>query len=225
MRHRVWLYDFDDGQQTIQDVGNQIAPVVSYNWQTPGRYLVTISDTSGCYPPDSIWVEVRPGAQPDYEAVVSSSCEGNRVFLNYRGATEAQVTWQWPGGKATGQHAQFDYLGSDFTILIKMITNLDGCRDTTSISVAITDPDFAPELLPNIITPNGDGVNDVLCIPAPSHYADCYRFEVFNRWGNRVFETSDPDQCWSPGNLPAGVYFYVIEIGTQNYKRSVTVVR
>jgi gliding motility-associated-like protein len=225
MRHRVWLYDFDDGNQLVQAGGNQLAPVVSHSWQTPGRYLVVITDTSGCYPPDSIWVEVKPGAQNDYEATVSRSCEGNQVFLSYNGESAAQIQWSWPGGSATTRQVSFDHDGSDTSLAVQLVTSLAGCQDTIAFTLSIANPDFAPELLPNVVTPNGDGVNDELCIPNARGYAACFRLEVFNRWGSRVFETDDPDQCWSPGNLPAGVYFYVIEVGAQSYKRSVTVVR
>jgi gliding motility-associated-like protein len=225
MRHLVWTYDFDDGNQAIQVVGNHLAPQISHSWQVPGRYLVTLTDTTGCYPPESIWVEVKPGAQTDYEATVSRSCAGNQVFLSYFGEDATQVRWLHPDGMVAGQRATFNYTGNDTAVTISMITDLEGCLDTVTFSVSITDPDFAPELLPNVVTPNGDGVNDVLCIPNARGYAACFRLEVFNRWGIRVFETDDPDQCWSPGNLPAGVYFYVIEIGSQSYKRSVTVVR
>jgi hypothetical protein len=225
MRHLVWTYDFDDGNQAIQVVGNHLAPQISHSWQVPGRYLVTLTDTTGCYPPESIWVEVKPGAQTDYEATVSRSCAGNQVFLSYFGEDATQVRWLHPDGMVEGQRATFNYTGNDTAVTISMITDLEGCLDTVTFSVSITDPDFAPELLPNVVTPNGDGVNDELCIPNARGYAACFRLEVFNRWGIRVFETDDPDQCWSPGNLPAGVYFYVIEIGSQSYKRSVTVVR
>jgi gliding motility-associated-like protein len=225
MRHLVWTYDFDDGNQAIQVVGNHLAPQISHSWQVPGRYLVTLTDTTGCYPPESIWVEVKPGAQTDYEATVSRSCAGNQVFLSYFGEDATQVRWLHPDGMVEGQRATFNYTGNDTAVTISMITDLEGCLDTVTFSVSITDPDFAPELLPNVVTPNGDGVNDVLCIPNARGYAACFRLEVFNRWGSRVFETTDPDQCWSPGNLPAGVYFYVIEVGAQSYKRSVTVVR
>jgi gliding motility-associated-like protein len=74
-----------------------------------------------------------------------------------------------------------------------------------------------------VITPNNDGVNDALCIPNTAGYQECYQLEIFNRWGTRVFATQNPQECWEPSNIAAGVYFYVLTLGQQRVQGEVTV--
>jgi gliding motility-associated-like protein len=82
--------------------------------------------------------------------------------------------------------------------------------------------DNCPEYeLPNIFTPNGDGVNDFLK-PIKSRYVKDVNFQLFNRWGGIIFETTDPLLNWNgvqsdSGEMCAdGIYYYVIQI---NYMR------
>jgi gliding motility-associated-like protein len=73
--------------------------------------------------------------------------------------------------------------------------------------------DNCPEYsLPNVFTPNGDGPND-LFIPYPYRYIARVEMKIFNRQGNLVFQTEDPDLNWDGTNingqpLAEGVYFY-----------------
>ncbi|HEX4850113.1 MAG TPA: gliding motility-associated C-terminal domain-containing protein, partial [Puia sp.] len=50
-------------------------------------------------------------------------------------------------------------------------------------------------IVPNAFTPNGDGHNDIL---RPLLYGDIahFKFEIFNRWGEKVFHTKTPNQGW-----------------------------
>ena len=79
-----------------------------------------------------------------------------------------------------------------------------------------------PLYVANIFTPNGDGNNDVLYVR--SQYVSEISFTVYNRWGNRVFESSAPDTGWdgktNGKECPAGVYFYVVEVTFENGQRA-----
>ena len=72
-------------------------------------------------------------------------------------------------------------------------------------------------ILPNVFTPNGDGIND-LFVPVSTDYVDKLDIQIFNRWGNLVFQTSDKQINWDGKDMntklecPEGVYFYVCEI-------------
>ena len=66
--------------------------------------------------------------------------------------------------------------------------------------------------LPNVFTPNGDGSND-LYIPFPYCFVDHIEIVIYNRWGETVYETTDPDIIWDGKNLKGedlaeGVYYY-----------------
>ncbi len=73
--------------------------------------------------------------------------------------------------------------------------------------------------LPNTFTPNADGSND-LFVPIEKRFVAEVDFKVFNRWGNLVFETTDPSIEWngenpSGNNLDAGTYYYTCKIFDQ----------
>lgn len=86
------------------------------------------------------------------------------------------------------------------------------CADTTSSSLVLVN-DFLQ--FPNVVTPNGDGINDIFEIinlveglGYPTN-----ELSIFDRWGKRVFHKeniSSKDDFWDPGadNTPAGTYFY-----------------
>lgn len=73
--------------------------------------------------------------------------------------------------------------------------------------------------LPNAFTPNGDGSND-LFIPFPYRFVERVDMKIFNRWGQLVFETTDPDIQWDGTNLNGkpladGVYHYICYVYEQ----------
>jgi len=90
---------------------------------------------------------------------------------------------------------------------------------------------FQPEppiiVVPNVMTPNGDGMNDIFEI----RYIDLYdvkKLTIYNRWGTIVYQSEDYQNDWDGGNVSDGVYFYVLELwkGTDNtnYYGNLTVI-
>lgn len=82
----------------------------------------------------------------------------------------------------------------------------------------------SPVLIPNVFTPNGDGVNDIYSIELDKTQ---YQFRIFNRWGNTLFKSDEGFIQWDGkdrNGLPVseGVYFYVLEYYTCNNKFSIT---
>ncbi len=69
--------------------------------------------------------------------------------------------------------------------------------------------------VPNIFTPNNDGINDILKMELSPSMSEIYTFKVFNRWGALVFETEDFNEGWDgtyKGEImPNGVYIYFLE--------------
>lgn len=96
-----------------------------------------------------------------------------------------------------------------------------GCYRITSIDSSGNESDFSDIIcssncplyeLPNAFTPNGDGSND-LYVPRQSRFVSSVDMKVFNRWGELVFETTDPQINWDGtnlrgNNLADGVYYY-----------------
>lgn len=68
--------------------------------------------------------------------------------------------------------------------------------------------------VPNAFTPNGDGVNDSYCLKGWDECSKAFNVKIFDRWGEVIFESDNPNFCWDgryKGDmLPTGVYIYFI---------------
>ena len=90
------------------------------------------------------------------------------------------------------------------------VTDSEGCSEVTSITIDVIDQNI---VIPNVITPNGDGKNDIFLIKNLEYYPDS-KLEVFNRWGTKVYTTSNYLNDWDGGGQSDGVYYYVLTLST-----------
>ncbi len=115
---------------------------------------------------------------------------------------------------------------SNDTMHFLLIAEDRGCpepgADTVRLNVRIPIVD-EKLFVPNIITPNGDGLNDIL-LPGKFPGANpCYpvslkRLRVYSRWGREVFNTTDEKEGWTGKDCPVGVYYYFLEYPDHLYK-------
>ncbi len=130
--------------------------------------------------------------------------------------------WEVSGGEILSENpSQTDSIVVKWTVTgIGMLsvyekTELNCNGQTTSIELNIKESDANIELdIPNIFTPNEDGLNDYFTI-GYNFPPDNYKITIFNRWGNSVFETHDILYSWD-GRIAgeyckSGVYYYVIQ--------------
>ncbi|RYY08444.1 MAG: gliding motility-associated C-terminal domain-containing protein, partial [Cytophagaceae bacterium] len=66
-----------------------------------------------------------------------------------------------------------------------------------------------PPVYPNVLTPNGDKLNDQLVLKIAD--VQNYSLQVFNRWGRQVYEGNNATQGWDPGTNSAGMYYYLVQ--------------
>ncbi len=84
--------------------------------------------------------------------------------------------------------------------------------------------------LPNAFTPNGDGQNDFFKPFPTQRFVERVDFQVFNRWGGLVYETSDPQLKWNGKNLndqdlASGVYYYTCKVNNELLKGFIELIR
>ena len=223
LRHTTWLWQFGDGTTQSQRVGNQRAQPLTHTWQTPGQYWVTVTDSAGCSNGDSILVIVEKGPSAAFSYTTNTGCSGTYVQLQNESMGATSYQWLWPGGSSTQTNPGFVYAGQDSTLSVTLIATDGTCLDTLTQTLNLKPSTFNPRSVPNVITPNQDGVNDAFCIPNTGGYQECYKLEIFSRWGNLVYTSQNPQDCWQPDAIAPGVYFYVLTLGTQLYSGEVTV--
>ncbi|MBM3451816.1 MAG: gliding motility-associated C-terminal domain-containing protein [Bacteroidetes bacterium] len=96
--------------------------------------------------------------------------------------------------------------------------NITGCDSILVLELSVIDCEFQ---ISNILTPNEDGQNDTWRVSDLSKIAGC-DVEIYNRWGELVFETNDYNNQWAGTRqneqLPDGVYFYSIKCSNTDEK-------
>lgn len=171
--------------------------------------------------------------------VVASSISSNSVTFSWNavvGASSYQVSVngganQTPSSGATGTTHTITGLNpmQTVTITVYAIATLD-CQKSSGTATAqtVTEEIF----IPNVFSPNGDNKNDVLYVYG--NIIQSLRMQIFNQWGEKVFETSDKSTGWNGSykgkQQPVGVYVYVVRIVTTggttvDRKGSITLIR
>ncbi len=172
-----------------------------------GLYYVNVS-TPFCSQSDS--VQVRFGSSPNF------SLGGNQVICNGQ-TTKIEVDSLWSSVRwSTGDTSSLIIVNDSGIVSASMF--FQGCEKTEEIRVSFQRLNFDSLILvPNVITPNGDGINDDLGlkIADPSLITD-YHLYVYNRWGALLFSSEYINHNWD-GRTPAGdpvekgTYFYLFE--------------
>lgn len=100
--------------------------------------------------------------------------------------------------------------------------------DTLSVYLEIKSLDLGDPLknIPNVITPNKDGLNDYFTINKdyPASCIENFSINIYNRWGEQVFESTNFAFNWFAEDLPNGVYFYVIKLNDREKAGNILVV-
>ena len=97
------------------------------------------------------------------------------------------------------------------------ITAVDSFLNESPKSLKICIDNCSFYKLPNIFTPNDDGIND-LFVPVESYFVEKVDMKIYNRWGMLVFSTDDPQIKWDGRNaenkrrVSSGVYYYVCDV-------------
>lgn len=94
------------------------------------------------------------------------------------------------------------------------VTDINGCTDTASVIVTVV-PDLYTVIIPNCLTPNGDGYNDYLVIPNIENYP-LNEIVIFNSYGQIIFQASPYSNDWTftfkDERIPAGTFYYVLDL-------------
>ncbi|RME05376.1 MAG: PKD domain-containing protein [Bacteroidetes bacterium] len=206
-------WDFGDGT-----TGQGISPTHIY--EDIGVFDVSLEIISpiGCQT-DTFWPELitvlpSPIADFTYTPNQPSNIEPTVYFTDQ--SIDA-VKWRWMFGNVGNsiqQNPSFTFPDTGMQVVQLVVFHESGCTDTM-----IQMLDVIPEVrywLPNAFTPDGDGNNDVFKGKGLLEGATNFRMMIFNRYGERIFETTDPDEGWNGrknnvGEMaPLGVYPVVV---------------
>ncbi|TVT42555.1 gliding motility-associated C-terminal domain-containing protein [Hymenobacter setariae] len=190
---------------------------------------LVVRTTTACGPvtvvSNAITVAINP--TPHVEAGPNKTImEGEQVQLEGSADGTYPVTWAPALGLTIASNPLRPVAAPAVTTTYTLSAQLGDCTGQSSVTVTVT-----PRLrIPNALSPNGDGNDDTWEIANIGEYPGNHVL-VFNRWGNKIFETSGYRRGneWN-GNIsgqpaPVGTYYYVITLGNgKSYSGPLTVV-
>jgi len=188
-----------------------------------GTYLLQTTDTLGCLAfSDTIYVNAEPNllSQP----IVSDTviCIGTSAELRAFSSLGTISWYDQLGGisLATGTDFTTPVLSVPTTYYV-LAESAVCLSDSTPIRIDVVDCDVIS--IPNVFTPNGDGVNDLFLVDFP--YPDCFSCKIYNRWGIELYELNQVGAGWdgttfvSGQAVPDGTYFYYVDYCTFSGKK------
>jgi gliding motility-associated-like protein len=180
----------------------------TYRVTNPGSYYVSV-DLNGCVQNDT--VQIAYSSPPVFSLGNDTSlCPGQTIMLEPK--VNGLVSYKWQDGSRL-DHYTITAAGS---YTLQVTNNCGSSTDELNVSTAVCLLE-----MPTAFTPNNDGLNDVFRVRY-SEFIKEFDMVIYNRWGEKIFETKDPHNGWD-GNLKSlpqneGSYVWVIKLTDHNNK-------
>lgn len=184
------------------------------------NYPVRVRDlVSGCEKTTTAEIPFYPFVRADFILNPSDEClRLPEAEIEIIDRSTGGITGNWSIDDGTGyvyvpgQNLRHRFAEVDSYFVTLVVENEGGCTDTArrGICVAPEEPGFD---IANAFTPNNDGINDVFF--AVNIGVERFFMQIYDRWGNVIWETTDPNQGWDGSyggqQVPEGVYVYYIK--------------
>jgi gliding motility-associated-like protein len=180
---------------------NGIAPY-TYSWSTtpvqtsstatglcPGSYTVTVTDSIGYIETQVVTLTSQLPGPPANAGSDVTILAGQTTTLNATGG--GSYSWSPTTGLSCDTCSSPNANPLRTTTYCVLEKDSLGCTNSSCVEVKV---DCGDIFIPNYFSPNGDGKNESECV-----YGPCIKtlsFTIYDRWGEKVFETADPKHCW-----------------------------
>lgn len=219
----TFLWNFDDNGSSSSNAN----PI--HNFITPGCHdiTVTVIVPPGCSVTkmDSCMIYTLPkptasfSATPTFTSILDPTIifDNNSSYASY---------WFWDyGDQITSNNYQENhtYQTPGVYPVYLVATNDSGCSDTAWSTIIVND--YHTFFVPTAFTPDGNGNNDIFIPVFTNILAIDYSFMIFDRWGNLIFESNNPNLGWnghwknSGKMVEEGVYVFSIVYTDNMYEK------
>ena len=183
--------------------GTNFQDEATFSDVSAGTFFVVIEDANACT--GAFQVVVNPSESISSEILTPHGADlcGELPVLLDAGEYE---TYLWSTGETTSIIQPQS--GDTYAVTV---TDIDGCEGFSSIEVEAC----GSWKMPNVFTPDGDGLNDTFGLVIEGNVAEVLDFKIYNRWGNLVHDEKTPWDGEIDGNPhPTDVLIYIIRIET-----------
>jgi hypothetical protein len=196
----TYTYEWTFAGQTVSDT-NFISGIVP-----PYSGTVSVSVTNSCSTETgSVAVLVVPELQLELNITNASVCQDETMTIQAVPDFDGMLYWQNGGDSLAANPLTVSYGQWEDSVFLVYGIDQYGCLSLPT-SAILNFYDCNP-VAPNVITSNGDGINDYFVIPNVELMPGNYLI-VLNRWGAVVYETSDYNNTFDGMDQTDGVYFY-----------------
>ncbi len=209
----LWHWDFGD-----EDTSNLQNPTHEYNNFDNYTIKLLVETDSGCKDSSSITLsEEEYSPISIISAMPAEILRGEESVLT--STNNANYTYTWEPKESLNLSTIYNPTAKPeaTTTYTLTITDNNNCKTTKTIEILVKEKTCAEPniVIPNVFTPNRDCINDLFEIKN-ENVVNKFSITIYNRWGKKVFETTDINEMWDgtiKGNKATdGVYFYSIEI-------------
>ncbi len=175
-------------------------------------YSVAVSQPGACNSDTAtVTVSVRPLPEPGLDSIITLTA-GTGILLT---PNSDMISYQWspPFGLNCNDCGQPFASPDATTLYLLTITDSFHCSASKEILINVLNDCDSRLTIPSAFSPNGDGINDIFRVIHRGEIEQ-FDFKVFNRWGELVFETTNPNDGWDgyhKGSLQElAVYAYYV---------------
>lgn len=193
-----------------------------------GNYNITITDDNNCSEIFTYTINNIPGPSANFTHSPQGILTTDNMTVNFTDNSTTGVNWFWDfgdGNTSTEQNPTHTFSGVGTYLITLTVTDGNNCTDLFTITIEV-DEDYSA-YFPNAFSPNLDGINDVFYPQINGINNSTYQLVIFDRWGEKLFETNDPLIGWngnilsSSKNASQGVYSYKAIFATYGGKEFV----
>ncbi len=214
---------FKDGS-AISDANDQM-----YQTDEPGTYSVQV-DLGDCEASGTIELETQGFTSALNISEMNFMDEGESLTVLVS-TTAINPTFEWYLNDSLIDNATEDtYVATEFGNYRVIITQSSGCIATEEISFSIMEPFPDVTNIPNLISPNGDGINDTWVIPQAYVSGTNTQVTILTNQGEVILQTNDYQNNWPQNQLQLTsvnmVFYYIIQPpNLKTRKGSITIVK
>ncbi|HQM78942.1 MAG TPA: gliding motility-associated C-terminal domain-containing protein, partial [Bacteroidales bacterium] len=199
------------------------SPGFSYQWSTgenspvinltqPGIYDISVNvfyaTPDMCSAKDTVHIKIIPEPIPPLPDTLFMCAHQARILTAEQPNYNNLYNFIWSTGNSSTMQTLSDMSPGIYVIQVKII-GCDTLTDSTKVTVESCDI-----TIPNVFTPNGDGINDQFQITNLEYYPNS-EIKIYNRWGKKIYESENYQGNWN-GDVTEGTYFYILRLNYGN---------